>query len=289
MEPSASLPDISHVYYGCPEEWKPFASRHIEFVGRFGNLEKAIDVAFKRIHPTPTLLERTIYFFGRLVVEEFMEILMLCGNGYGIAAQKILRGMYERAVTARYLFKYPEEVENFLDFHKVSDHRFLVAVEASMGEIFSKEEAEKIKQDFEAVKARFIITDCKSCKTTRLNHTWSKLDIVSMARMNEDLWRLVVPAYYTPMRESHSTMSAIFSRLDVEAMKSGHGILFDGTAQRGRADQALVTAHTILLNVLDLQRECFHITELEPVLQVCLADFLAIMKTHGEQSSAEQN
>src|SRR6267154_405477 len=150
---TSSPPDISNVYYGCPEEWKPFASRNIEFVQRFGNLDKAIDVTFKRIHPAPTLLERTIYFLGRLVVEEFMEILMLCGNGYGIAAQKILRGMYERAVTARYLFQRPDEIENFLDFHKVSDHRFLQAIEASMGEIFSKEEAAKIRQDFEEVKA----------------------------------------------------------------------------------------------------------------------------------------
>jgi hypothetical protein len=253
------------------------------------NLEKALDVAFTRIHPTPTLLERTIYFLGRIVAEEFMEILMLCGNGYGIAAQKILRGMYERAVTARYLFQRPDQIENLVDFHKVSDYKFLKAIEASMGEIFTKEEAEKIRQDFEAEKARFMITNCKKCETTRLNHTWSKLDIVSMARMNEDLWRLVVPAYYTPTRESHSTMNAIFSRLDVEAMKSGHGILFDGAAQRDRADQALVTAHTILLNVLDLQKECFHITELEAVLQLCFADFMAIMKAHREKPTTEHS
>jgi hypothetical protein len=32
-----------------------------------------------------------------------VEILLLSANGYGIGAQKLVRGMYERAVTARYL------------------------------------------------------------------------------------------------------------------------------------------------------------------------------------------
>ncbi len=76
--------DIPSVEYGCPEEWNPFAHRHIEFVRRFVNLERAINVTFRRVHSTSTLLERTIYFLGRIVAEEFMEILLFCGNGYGI-------------------------------------------------------------------------------------------------------------------------------------------------------------------------------------------------------------
>jgi hypothetical protein len=285
MEPPRT-PD--NVHYACPEEWEPFARRHIEFVQRFENLERAIDVTFKRVRPTSTLLERTIYFLGRIVVEEFMEILLFCGNGYGVGAQKILRGMYERAVTSRYLYKHPEELDNYLAFHKITDYKILRAIEDSMGGIFSKEEAEKIRQEFEAEKARFTITDCKKCKTTRLNHTWSKVDVVSMARMNEDLWSLVVPAYYMPTRESHSTLSAICSRLDVEPTETGGGLLFDGAPQRDRADHTLVTAHSILLNALDLQKECFGIAELEPVLQLCFDDFLAIVKSHQEETTEEQ-
>jgi hypothetical protein len=32
------------------------------------------------------------------------------------------------------------------------------------------------------VKGHFLISDCKACETLRLNHTWSQVDIVSMAR-----------------------------------------------------------------------------------------------------------
>lgn len=285
MEPqSPNLNNSVSVLYGFPEEWKAFATRHLEFTRRFENLAKAIDFTFQRIHKTTGPTERTIYFLGRLGVEEFMEILLLCANGYGIGAQKLIRGMYERAVTARYLFKHSEETDNYLAFHRVTDHKLMVAIQSSMSPgIFSQEQVEKIKKDFEAVKQRFIITDCRACKTTRLNHTWSKTDIVTMAREFEDLWRFIVPAYYLPTREFHSTMGAIFSRLDADAVAKDGGLIFDGAAQRDRADQAIITAYTILLNVLDLQRECFQIKELEPLMQACLEDFRALLKEQSER------
>jgi len=267
------------VEYGYPEEWSNFAARHSEFTRRFVNIEKALQAAFHRTHQTTTPAERTIYFLGRLAVEEFMEILLLCGNGYGIGAQKLVRGMYERAVTARYLFKHPDEVDDCTAFHRVTDRRFLKAIQSTVGpDVFTEEQTETIERDYEAVKSRFMVPDCKTCNTLRLNHTWSRKDVVSMARESEDLWHLIVPAYYVPTREFHSTLGAIFSRLDPDAVAKGEGLIFDSTAQRDRADQAIITAHTILLNVLDLQRECFHITELEPLLQSCFEDFRAILR-----------
>ncbi len=266
------------VVFGYPEEWSAFARRHPEFLKRFPNLEKALDTAFMRTWQSSALLDRTIYFLGRLVLEEFMEILLLCANGYGIGAQTLVRGMYERAVTARYLREQPEEVENFLAFHKVADHKFLAAVRSSIGpDVFSQEQAEQIERDFQNVRQRFIVTDCAKCGTTRLNFTWSKRDFVSMARMSGDIGKLIVSAYYMPTREAHSTMGAIFSRLDPEAACEDR-LSFDSAAQRDRADDALISAHNILLNVLDLQKEHFKIKELEALLQTCFEDFMAIWR-----------
>jgi hypothetical protein len=276
------------VQYGYPEEWSSFATRHSEFVQRFDNIEKALHAAFHRTHATSTLAQRTIYFLGRLAAEEFMEILLLCGNGYGIGAQKLVRGMYERAVTARYLFRHPDEVDDYIAFHRVTDHRFLMAIQSTIGhDVLTREQAERIERDYDAVKSRFMIPDCKTCNTTRLNHSWSRKDVVSMARESEDLWRLLVPAYYVPTQESHSTLKAVFSRLDPEAVTKGEGLIFDSSAQRDEADQAIVAAHTILLNVLDLQRECFHITEVEPLLQTCLEDFQAILEAASNKQVIE--
>jgi hypothetical protein len=265
--------------YGYPEEWAVFSKGHQEFLKRFKNIEVALDSAFLRIHQTTTPLEKTIYFLGRLIVEEFMEILLLCGNGYGIAAQKLVRGMYERAVSARFLVDHPDEVNNFLDFHRVADHKFLVAVEQSMGRnVFTPEQAQRIRDDYAAVKDQFKITDCKVCGTFRMNHSWSKTDVVSMARETANLSPFILPGYYMPMREAHTTLGAIFSRLDADAAKRGEGLIFDSELQRDRAHTALFTAHTILLDALELQQQYFKISELEPLLQTCIADFREIWK-----------
>lgn len=242
------------ISFGFEQEWHNFERRHPEFINRFHDLVKAIPRAFPTIHLAEPA-DRTIYFLARTCAEDFQEILLLCGNGYGIGAEKLLRGMYERAVTAAYLHEHPEEAQNFLDYEKVSQHKMLKIVEDSLStDVFRLEQKEKIERNFQEVKERFMITDCKICKTQRLNHTWSKLDFVSMARESGELWKLIVPAYYWGLREGHSTVGSIFSRLDAGAAIADQGLVFGGESQPERADHALLTAHHILLIVLGLQR-----------------------------------
>jgi hypothetical protein len=47
------------------------------------------------------------------------EAVLLCGNGCGAGAIKIVRGMYESQWTAEYLRRHPEEVKDYLDFSKI--------------------------------------------------------------------------------------------------------------------------------------------------------------------------
>jgi hypothetical protein len=145
--------------------------------------------------------------------------------------------------------------------------------------LFSPEQIEQIERDFQDVKERFMIRECSQpdCKGRRLNHTWSKKDFVSMARESDDLYPLLSYGYYLPTREIHSTVGAIFSRLDANALGQDEKLIFDSGSQRARADQAIITAHTILLHILELQRECFNISELEPLLQILVEDFAAML------------
>ena len=39
-----------------------------------------------------------VYTLGRIAIDDFSELMVLGGNGWGIGALKILRGMYERVV-----------------------------------------------------------------------------------------------------------------------------------------------------------------------------------------------
>ena len=261
----------SGVQFGFEEEWAEFAKTNPIFMQRFTNLRTALDTALTRTEATREPVDRVVYFCGRLCAEDFFEILLLCGNGYGVGGWKILRGMYERAVTARYLYVHPGEAEAFLDFHPIAMHKLAKAIEDTMGRgALPSDRMQKVEAEYQRVKDRFMVTDCERCGTKRLNHTWSKLDFVSMAKAAGDIGKLIVPAYYLPLRHAHSTVGAILDRL--EASESG-GLVFNSGPQREAARDALRCAHEVLLNVLKLQSEHFALKSLDAPLQVCNEDF----------------
>lgn len=255
--------------FGTPKEQKDFLSRHSNFFERYKNLINSIEIAFLRKIEANELIDTTVFYLGRLCIEDFMEIMLLCGNGCGIGAMKILRGMYERAVTAFYLHSHPEETEDYLDYHWVASHKRLNVIEKDFGESkLHKDEKEELEREFLRVKDKYLITDCEKCGTTKLNFTWSKLHFVAMA-LKTPLNKLIAPAYYEPMSHSHSTPYSFLNRLEL----AGEGITFKFDAQKEEADTALCFAHLILLSVLDLQEEHFKYDPLYKPLEVCRQDF----------------
>jgi hypothetical protein len=276
------------VLFGDETEWDDFHRRNPEFANRVGNLVNAIQLAFATL-TVQEPVDKVLFHLNRLCTEDFSEILLLCGNGYGIGAEKLLRGMYERAVTATYLHDNPTEVDNFLGYHKISAYKLMNATIETLGDPFPPEQKKKIEVEFEDAKPQFMITSCAKCGEKRLNHTWTKLDFVSMAKRCGPLAKLLVPAYYMGVREGHSSINAIFSRLDDAAAASGEGLVFDGSSQRRRADSALLTAHKVLLTVLELQKIHFHVESLEQPLQICLEDIFAIWSSSDpSQTSPER-
>src|SRR5205807_8034674 len=99
------------------EDWMRFNVNFPVFVEKHAALEALRDKMFvRKIYPKHPA-DHIIYGLGRVCVEDFERVLNLCGNGFGIGGMQILRGMYERQVTAAYLTKDPEEVDNFIDYH----------------------------------------------------------------------------------------------------------------------------------------------------------------------------
>ena len=275
----------ANIIFGHPVEQDNFVKSHPLFFERFHNLKLALDVAFLRQETASGIADANfvVFFLGRLSVEDFMEILLLCGNGYGTGAMKLLRGMYERVVTAHHLHMHPEEVRDFLDFYWVNAHKVAQAIENVFGKgQLSAAKIAELKRKREEVAPKFIVTDCKKCGTQRLNYSWSRLDFVSIARATGSTGNRIVDAYYLPLEQAHSTASAIMSRLK----EKGDGtITFDDETQRDLAARTLLTAHNLILDVLTLQKEHFELTALEEPLRCCLTDFGEIW-TRRESESA---
>jgi hypothetical protein len=82
-----------------------------------------------------------------------------------------------------------------------------------------------------------------------------------------------------PLTHSHATIGALIARLDKSSEES---LAFDPDAQRGLADNALLIAHNIILDVIDVQKERFNLPGLAEQLQVCMRDFVDISQSHQQ-------
>lgn len=264
--------------FGFRTEWQNYHERNGLFLERFPHLKAALDTAFIRTAHFSEPIDKFVFMYGRLCCEDFFEILLCCGNGYGLAATKLVRGLYERGVTLLYLNEHPEFMDDFLDFHHVSQRKLMLSINETMGEeIVSKEMADLVEAQYQEVKDKFMVTDCATCKTKRPNHTWNKLDFVAMAKKTP-LGQLIVPGYYLPLRQAHSTVASLLSRLEET---EGGGIGFDPEAQREEADKALMTACNIMLYVVGVQDDRFKMPNLKEQLELWAGDLMEIIKNRA--------
>jgi hypothetical protein len=260
------------VIFGLEDQWQEFNKRNEEFLTRLPNLKAACNFAFYRELNDSQLIDRVLFMLGHECEGDFWEILLLTGNGYGIGGLKILRGLYERAVTLVYLSEHPDEVELFVNYFPVSQHKLLAAIQRTFGPNTLADDPRTKEQEklYKDVSDNYRIIDCKNCGTTRINHTWNKLDLVAMAHKTGALGKLIVPAYYWPLRHTHPTIGGMLAR--VEELPSG-GIGFKTEQQPKESDMAVRLAHSILLQVLETQQKHFNLDTLREPLQTCFKDF----------------
>jgi Family of unknown function (DUF5677) len=262
------------VIYGYPEECAKFKERHPLWQEMMANLSKALDIAFKRKLATGNSGDRFVYLFGRVIAEDFMEITLISQHGYGAAASKLLRSMYEYTVTLDYLHKHPDEANTFLDYHLIQQDKLLNKIVDIFGRnIMDAKTIAEVREKAAAVKKDFMIPVCDHPGAKmRLDHKWNKLDLVSMAKTTGTLGDLIIPGYYLPLRHAHPTFGGLTERLEI----------VDGTIglksedQTDIVDRSLMTAHNCILFMLQVQEDHFKFGSLEEPLQVCLRDWVRI-------------
>lgn len=239
-----------------------------------GNLVRALNLAFTRVQVMEGAVDKFVYFFGRIVIEDFMEIALVCHHGYGVAASKLVRSMYEFTVTLRHLHEHPDEADTFLAYHLVQQDKLTSRLIETFGEsILPAELIVEIRRKAAEVKEDFMIPVCDHPGSKmRLNHTWNKLDFVAMAKKAGEIGKLVVPGYYLPLRHAHPTFGGLTERLEIVDEQMS----LKGDAQPEIADRSLMTAHNCILDALKVQSEHFKIEGLEDAIQVCYRDFVRV-------------
>jgi len=256
------MPELG-LFFGLPEEQKAFAETHADFLKVLPKLQATIDRVFFRTSISRGPADGVVYQLGRLCAEDFNEILLLCGNGYGIGGLKLLRGFYERVVTMAYISKNVGETDQFLGYYPIHKGKELIHLKAflagssrNINEFISEEEISDIEQKH---------SDAKDKYENRFQ--WSKLDILSMA-MKVGLEGLYFTCYYLPLQYTHPTFSSITRQLMTKKDAASDAI-YDPAAQRDAVNLALQGAHCLMLQTLGTQNEFFGLD----INDDCLQDF----------------
>jgi phosphoenolpyruvate synthase/pyruvate phosphate dikinase len=261
--------------YGFADAATAFDQRHPQWTAVMPRLGAIINLAFTQTQVMNTPIDKFVYFYGNLVAEDFMELFLMAVNGYGFAAMKLLRSMYEHTVTLKYLHEHPDELQAFFDFDRVQQYKLTKQIMDTFGEgALSQEIVATTEREYAEIKDKFMVKSCKSktCSEQRVGHTWSKLDFVSMAKRAGAIGSVIVPNYFVPLRHAHSTFRTMTERLDMD----DNQMSFRRESQPKEADQALMAAHNCLLVVLEVQKERFNISGLEELLQSSCRDWAMV-------------
>lgn len=180
-------------------------------------------------------VEKVVCALTRATITAAQEVIVLCGNGCGAGAMKVVRGMYESRWTAEYLRRHPEEVEDYLEFSKVLSWRKLQWLHENAPSQASRVAAELAKQvedDYDQAKARF--TDSKGRVRTR----WSKKSIREIA---EEIGR--VKEYELPYAIACSIHHADFDALSALFTSKDGMVVPEPPPSLMWVHKALVSAH----------------------------------------------
>jgi len=222
---------------------------------------------------------------GETCRQDFLEILFLAVNDYGVGAQKLLRGLYERAVVLEYLRKNPDKAERFVRFAAIQEYKVAIAARDVVGEEAFDHEMIRPFGDFQKmydeVKPEFQVTDCKKCGTKRTAFSWD-LDVPAMVRkIGRPYDSLYIAAYALPNLHIHATLSSAFAREVVVGTPEEKNI--------DAAEVSLIHAILILVLVLQSQSEIFSLG-LEKETQACWDDVSAVWqeRPHGPQARKDE-
>jgi hypothetical protein len=264
--------------FGNLKEWDRFNQQFPTYVERYGKIEAMRDTVFQR-RAVGERIDRVIFGLGWSAFEDFQQINILCGNGFGIGAMQILRGMYERVVVAAYLSQSPDEVDDFLDFDCVQRRKGLNNLRRlyqgnDLDRVISPERQAEIEEEYRNAKrdGRFSEVLCDVCNKLRDTISWTRLSMPDLAkRGGRDLDIFLFPIYIRPTLLSHASLYSLIVRMKDNP---DGGFSFDAEGQQNLVEPALQHAHFLLLHMFGTQNDHFDLGA-DGQLQALLDDYKA--------------
>jgi len=172
----------------------------------------------------------------RMTTTGWIELLMLVGNGAGLGAMKIARGMFETAVMAEYLRQVPEEIDDYIEYGHVLDLKRM----KMFPEAVSAEKARQIEEEYNRVRPRF------ENKEGKVRGHWNRHSISHMAHkigrgeQYEIPYSIAASIHHGNFEAMIAHISGDETQIEIESPPSLHWV-----------NQALVSGHVYLLQGLN--------------------------------------
>lgn len=281
---------------GDPAAQRRFIEAHNEFLMEWPALHRLLETVSLRTLPAPpqeeveqllklpqdhpaviafedkVMADRVVFGLGRIIADDFGEVIVLGGNAYGIGAYKILRGLYERLVTAAYIAKNSSEARRFVEDDAIKKWKLwqqALEVMPELKDSIAKEKIDALEGEYKKVKAKRAESICNKCGQPKTQEAWTRVDLATMTKQTGiDLSALYGACYLTPTFHSHATGFGLGARFN----SNENGVKYEEMSER-EARQAILLAHNLVLLHLILQNEYFNLgldDEIQPRLDAFL-------------------
>ena len=250
---------------GDTEKSRAFVARSPQFLAALERLITVANKCFGRNPAPKDHFEDICFWLGHACRQDFIEIVFLAVHGYGGGATKILRSLYERAVTIEYLIKNPEKVGRFVRFAAIQEHRALEAalragikeneIDAAVG---PPNTVAEVRERFNQYKGEFKATECEMCGV-KTPPSWD-IDLSSMVRqLGEPYNQVFLLANNSPNFLIHATLASATPRSDAR--------------EESDAKAAIMIANALFITVIQGQNALFNLN-LDSDLDACGKDLL---------------
>ena len=219
-----------------------------------------LDIAFSRGATTSDAHEDKVIFPLLVSCRDIVEeVTFAIKEGFGRAALRATRTMYECVVTARYLNLHPEKADDFLDqFH------------TEWAKVYQEIPSAYRDPNFEAEIGSHVPKYAQGRHIGMGDLRWSGSVVGEMAREAGALAELHSLAFTLASAYIHPGAQFMLSGLSVDSDQIVH---VGEKPQDAESAFALRSAHDLLMNAVDLRLKYAPALELSRLFDTCKADF----------------
>ena len=268
---------------GDAKAQKGFIASHQEFLREFPKIQTLVNAMFtqalENYNQEPRsdqtgseipeadqiglrLAQIIVFYLGRTTFDDFGDLLILAGNGRGIGAKKLIRGMYEHLVTAAFIAQNPAEARAFNDHADVEKGKIwnrTVAIIPEVKNELTPEEVKDLEDRYARAQAKMKSELCKKCGQPVTQEAWTRVAVDSMAAKVDadtgtDLAKLYAFYYLVPTFHAHPTAFGLESRLQ----KTDAGWVYKELSEP-EAHDTVMRGHVLILRLLALLNNYFRL------------------------------